>query len=104
MTRKPLSGMVPQVSPKYTEFLRLARELTDLGHARALLSWDQETCMPRRGAEERARSIGLLAGLYHEKLTSGPSRRSGGRAVLGLLSKGTPRPTCAWSGASRTGP
>ncbi len=63
--------MVPQVSPKYTEFLRLARELTDLGHARALLGWDQETSMPRRGAGERARSIGLLAGLYHEKLTAG---------------------------------
>ena len=27
--------------------------------------------MPRRGAEERARSTGFLAGLYHEKLTSG---------------------------------
>ena len=27
--------------------------------------------MPRRGADERARSIGFLAGLYHEKLTSG---------------------------------
>ena len=64
--------MVPQVSPKYTEFLRLARELTGLAHARTLLGWDQETCMPRRGAGERARSIGLLAGLYHEKLTSAP--------------------------------
>ena len=58
------------MSSKYTEFLRLSRELADLGHARALLGWDQETCMPRRGADERARSIGLLAGLYHEKLTS----------------------------------
>ena len=26
--------------------------------------------MPRRGADERARSIGLLAGIYHGKLTS----------------------------------
>ena len=58
--------------PKYTNFLRLARELVDINHAQGLLSWDQETNMPPCGAEPRARSVGLLAGLYHEKLTSKP--------------------------------
>ena len=54
---------------RYVQFLRLARELYDLEHAQGLLSWDQETNMPVRGAEQRARSTGLLAGIRHEKLT-----------------------------------
>jgi carboxypeptidase Taq len=51
------------------EFIRRVRELADIGHAQGLLSWDQETCMPPRGAGPRASSLGTLAGLYHEKLT-----------------------------------
>lgn len=54
---------------QYGEFIRRARELADIGHAQGLLSWDQETYMPPRGTEARARSLGTLAGLYHEKLT-----------------------------------
>lgn len=53
----------------YEEFIRRARELADISHARELLSWDQETCMPPKGAAARAHSLGTLAGLYHEKLT-----------------------------------
>ena len=34
------------------------------------MSWDQETYMPPRGAAMRARAMGTLAGLYHERLTA----------------------------------
>ncbi|MCC7264711.1 MAG: hypothetical protein IT369_19520 [Candidatus Latescibacteria bacterium] len=57
------------MAAKYEEFIHWVRELADIGHAQGLMSWDQETYMPARGAELRARSLGTLAGLYHEKLT-----------------------------------
>ena len=58
------------MSSRYTEFIDLARELADIDHAQSLLSWDQETYMPARGATQRARSLGALAGIHHEKLTA----------------------------------
>jgi len=54
----------------YDEFIQQVRQL---GAARAieqLLDWDQETYMPRRGAESRAAQLELIAGLHHERLTS----------------------------------
>ena len=54
----------------YDEFVKLIRELHDIGHAQSLLSWDQETNMPARGAAQRARSLGVLAGISHERLTA----------------------------------
>lgn len=54
---------------KVQEFERRSFELADLKSALAALSWDQETMMPSRGAEPRARQLSTLAGLYHEKLT-----------------------------------
>ncbi len=44
--------------------------LSDLGRARALLEWDQETMMPPAGAPHRAQVLATLSGLAHEKLTS----------------------------------
>lgn len=58
------------MSDQYTEFIDLARELADIGHAQALLGWDQETYMPAKGTARRARSLGVLAGIHHEKLTA----------------------------------
>ena len=55
---------------RYERFCELAKELADIGHAQGLLEWDQETCMPPRGVEARARSLGTLAGLRHEKFTA----------------------------------
>ena len=52
----------------YEDFIRRVRELQDIGHAQALLHWDQETFLPPRGNALRARSTGTLAGIYHEKL------------------------------------
>ncbi len=45
-------------------------EICLLNHTGALLNWDQETSMPRKGAEERARQLELLEGLVHDRLTA----------------------------------
>lgn len=58
------------MSDSYEQFLSLARELSDLGHAQTLLSWDQETYMPRKAAQQRASSLGAIAGVLHERLVS----------------------------------
>lgn len=52
------------------ELVRISGELADIGNAAGLLSWDQETYMPVKGAEARAKQLATLAGIYHEKLTS----------------------------------
>ncbi len=57
------------MSEKYEKFMQKTAELADLGHAQALLGWDQETYMPARGTALRARSQGTLAGISHERLT-----------------------------------
>ncbi|RMF86122.1 MAG: carboxypeptidase M32 [Planctomycetota bacterium] len=36
----------------------------------AMLDWDQETYLPKRGATERAGQLALLAGMIHERRTS----------------------------------
>ena len=58
------------MTDSYEQFLVLARELNDLGHAQTLLSWDQETYMPRKAAQQRASSMGAMAGVLHEKLVN----------------------------------
>jgi carboxypeptidase Taq len=44
------------------------RELADLWRTSALLSWDQQTMMPPRGAEGRARATATLRVISHQKL------------------------------------
>ena len=44
------------------------RELADLWRTSALLSWDQQTMMPPRGAEGRARASATLSVISHQKL------------------------------------
>ena len=58
------------MSRTYETFVERLHELADLSHAQGLMSWDQETYMPPRGAAMRARALGTLAGLYHERLTA----------------------------------
>ena len=53
----------------YARLLEVMSELADIAHAQALMGWDQETNMPPKGARMRARSLGTLAGIYHDKLT-----------------------------------
>lgn len=55
---------------KYQKFLGHVNELYDIQYAQDLLSWDQETYMPHKGGRARARTMGSLAGMYHERLTA----------------------------------
>jgi carboxypeptidase Taq len=48
--------------------VRLA-ELSDLGNANAVLSWDQQVNMPPGGAEDRGNQMGTLARITQEKAT-----------------------------------
>lgn len=54
----------------YSSFLQHVREIHTLRTIGGLLEWDQETCMPRRGAADRAEQLALIAGLEHRKRTS----------------------------------
>jgi carboxypeptidase Taq len=58
------------LATQYERFAELVKEMADVGHAAALLSWDQEVCMPTRGAALRARAMGTLAGIQHERHTA----------------------------------
>ena len=51
------------VQERYEELVRLAREDVLLESIAATLEWDEETHMPRAGADNRARQQALLAGL-----------------------------------------
>ncbi len=53
----------------YAELLRRYAEVRDLGSVAALLSWDQETMLPRKGAAARGQQLATLAGLRHERFT-----------------------------------
>lgn len=45
-------------------------EVADISAAMALLGWDQQTYMPRGGAQDRGDIFSTMAGLLHEKATS----------------------------------
>src|SRR5436190_2157024 len=44
------------------------REFADLGHVTSLLGWDQETYMPLRGGDARARQQATLRVMRHERM------------------------------------
>lgn len=46
------------------------REVQRLSHVSALLSWDQETCLPERGVADRSEQRAALEGMIHGKLTA----------------------------------
>ncbi len=52
---------------KLAEVKRRLLEVSDLGSAASVLSWDQATYMPTGGAAARARQGAVLSGLAHEK-------------------------------------
>ena len=58
------------MSDVYEKFMQKVLEIDDIGHAQGLLSWDQETYMPPRGAAMRARAQGTLAGIGHQMMTA----------------------------------
>ncbi len=53
----------------YDELVRRSKEQSLLASCSALLSWDEQTYLPRGGAEHRGNQMALLAGLHHEKAT-----------------------------------
>ena len=54
----------------YSELTQLLKEAALLGSCSSVLSWDEQTFMPKLGAAHRAEQLGLLAGLAHERSTS----------------------------------
>ena len=50
-------------------------EVSDLSRADAVLRWDQETCMPPGGVEDRANQTATLSRLAHERFTSAEMAR-----------------------------
>lgn len=53
--------------PAFERLRSILLESHAIGSASALLSWDQETTMPKHGIEARAQVIAQLAGLGHER-------------------------------------
>ncbi|MBI5666770.1 MAG: carboxypeptidase M32 [Chloroflexi bacterium] len=54
---------------KLQELKNRLAEVDDLGHANAVLAWDQQTYMPPGGAAARGRQMATLSRLAHEKFT-----------------------------------
>ena len=54
----------------YTKYKELMSKIADVQYAAAVLNWDQETYMPKKGADFRAQQLSTLAGIAHELSTS----------------------------------
>lgn len=59
----------------YNQLCALAREISLITSTGAALSWDQETYMPERGLDHRARQLAYLSGRAH-KLATGKRYRN----------------------------
>jgi carboxypeptidase Taq len=59
--------MIP--TDAYAELIRRSKELGVLNSCAAVLSWDQQTYMPPKGASLRGEQMAFLATLAHQKLT-----------------------------------
>ena len=55
---------------KLDELKAILAEVSDLGHAAAIASWDQQVFMPLGGAESRGNVMATLSRLSHETFTS----------------------------------
>jgi carboxypeptidase Taq len=60
---------MPNVTDRYNNLIKTLREISTLDSAASLLSWDEQTFMPKKGAELRANQASLLARMSHEKFT-----------------------------------
>jgi len=54
----------------YTRFMAELRDIATFNSMGALASWDEQTYMPRGGAEHRARQMAAVSRLVHERFTS----------------------------------
>ena len=60
----------PERSDSLARLKQLDREIHLLEHVAGLLQWDQETCMPPAGIDERADQLALLEGEVHARRTT----------------------------------
>ena len=58
------------MSEAFEDLRRRLAELSDISRSAALLSWDQQTMMPPRGAAVRAEQLATLGRIAHERFTS----------------------------------
>jgi len=58
------------MSAKLEQLKAILAEVADLKNAASLLGWDQQTYMPKGGAEARGYQLGTLEKIAHEKFTS----------------------------------
>ena len=58
------------IESRYQELLTLLREAAVLNSCASLLGWDEQTYLPRAGADHRAEQLAMLAGLTHERSTA----------------------------------
>lgn len=54
----------------YNQYVEQLQKIADLKYALAVLQWDQETYMPRAGANARARQVATLSEMAHKAFTS----------------------------------
>jgi carboxypeptidase Taq len=64
------------------------RESLYLKRAASVLHWDQETCLPEKGVEERSEQLAMLEGIAHEKFISPETGR-----LLSELGSSTENPS-----------
>ncbi len=61
---------VPAVTGRFDDLRSRLAEIDDVARAAAVLGWDQQVKMPRRGAAVRAEQLATLGRIAHEKFTS----------------------------------
>lgn len=54
---------------KFDQLMEMYGEISDIGHASAVLGWDQHVYMPPKGAEARGQQLATLAAISHERFT-----------------------------------
>src|SRR6185436_17486630 len=57
--------------PAYQKLLQRMREISLMEGGAALLSWDEETYMPRKGLAFRAEQLAFVSGWIHRQFTAG---------------------------------
>jgi len=65
-----MSEQSDELSDHLTRFRALCSTIQDLQQAQGLLDWDQQTFMPRLGAEQRSHQLAALASVTHERITA----------------------------------
>ncbi|MCA9239969.1 MAG: carboxypeptidase M32, partial [Planctomycetales bacterium] len=61
---------MPSPEDLYGELVRHARETALLSSTQGILSWDEETYLPRAGRTHRAEQLALLSGMIHQRRTA----------------------------------